>query len=243
MKVSLPAHKDPQREDTAVVNLIELKRIEKTYNSESEENAVYAVRPTDLVFEKGLFAAIMGPSGSGKSTLLNLLGLLDTPSSGEFILDNQNVADLSDDARSAMRCHKIGIVFQSFNLFPQFSLLENVCVPMRYAGARPDDITERAEALLEKLGLEDRLTHKPTELSGGQRQRAAIARALANDPPLVLADEPTGNLDEHTGNDVINIFRELAADGRTVIMVTHNPEYKAVVERVIELHDGHVTVT
>ncbi|MFC1498734.1 ABC transporter ATP-binding protein [Verrucomicrobiota bacterium] len=220
------------------MNLIELRGISKAYNTGG--NVVHAVRPIDLIIEKGKFVAIMGPSGSGKSTLLNLLGMLDRPTSGEYLLQNVNIADLNDDEMSEIRCLKIGIVFQSFNLFPQFTVLENVCVPMWYANIKPRVMLERAKELLEILGLTDRIHHRPNQLSGGQSQRVAIARALANDPPLILADEPTGNLDEHTGSEVMEIFHGIVTQGRTVVMVTHNPEYSNEAERIISLHDGAI---
>jgi putative ABC transport system ATP-binding protein len=218
--------------------MIELKQIAKRY--EMGEHVVHALHPLELKFQTGQFVAIVGPSGSGKSTLLNLLGLLDQPSGGEYWLDGQNVADLPDFKISQIRCRKIGFIFQSFNLFPNMSVLENVCVPMHYAEQPKDFMQERALEVLTRLGLKDRTDHKPTELSGGQRQRVAIARSLANDPPVLLADEPTGNLDESTGEEVMEIFRELRSEGRSIIMVTHNPEYENEVDRVVEIHDGRI---
>lgn len=221
------------------MNVIDLDDLSKTYVTAAAD--VHALKPTTLSFRAGHFAAIMGPSGSGKSTLLNLLGLLDQPSGGAYILDGIDVSGLDDDARSEIRCRKIGMIFQSFNLFPRLTVFENVCVPMRYADVPEDEMRERAETLLASVGLQDRMDHRPTQLSGGQCQRVAIARALANDPPLLLADEPTGNLDEKTGDEILAIFHDLRDRGRTVLMVTHNPEYEGVVERVVQLHDGHVT--
>ncbi len=220
------------------MNLVELKGLCRVYGS--GDNAVHALRPTDLTIEAGRFVAIFGTSGSGKSTMLNMLGLLDQPTAGEYILDGQNVANLNDNERSDIRCRKLGIVFQSFNLLSHFSILENVCVPMRFLNLPKHEMYDRAAYLLNKVGLGDRLKHRPNQLSGGQCQRVAIARALANDPPVILADEPTGNLDEKTGNEVLKIFNGLIEDGRSVIMVTHNPDYEHVVQRVIELHDGRV---
>ncbi len=219
--------------------LINLQAIAKRY--QMGQQTVHALHPLDLQFHAGQFVAIVGPSGSGKSTLLNLLGLLDQPSGGAYWLDGQNVAELPDHQISNIRCRKIGFIFQSFNLFPNMSVLENVCVPMHYAELPKDVMHDRALAVLERLGLKERLDHKPTELSGGQRQRVAIARSLANDPPVLLADEPTGNLDEKTGEEVMEIFRELRSEGRSIIMVTHNPEYEDEVDRVIEIHDGRIT--
>ncbi len=219
--------------------VIELIGISKTYYTEA--SSVQALQSLDLVFEAGRFTAIMGASGSGKSTLLNLLGCMDRPSAGAYILDGHDVSSLDDDALSEIRCHKIGMVFQSFNLFPHYDVLENICVPLRYAEMEEEPMQERARQLLELVGLSDRIHHRPTELSGGQCQRVAIARALANEPAVVLADEPTGNLDEKTGREVLAIFQHLRDQGRTIIMVTHNPEYGKVVERVIRLQDGRVT--
>ena len=202
-----------------------------------------ALHPVNLTIAKGRFVAVMGPSGSGKSTLLNLIGMLDRPSSGAYLLEGENVADLSDDVMSEIRCLKIGMVFQSFNLFPRFTVLENVCVPMQYANASTSVMIERAKTLIELVGLSSRMHHRPTQLSGGESQRTAIARALANNPNLILADEPTGNLDHNTGRDIIEIFRRLALDGKTVVMITHNPDYSDDVERVITLQDGRIIDT
>ncbi len=218
--------------------LVQLVDLHKTYMSGA--SAVHAVREINLTVPEGQFLAIMGASGSGKSTMLNLLGMLDRPSSGKYILGDINVASLSDNAMSDIRCRRIGIVFQSFNLFSQFSVIENVCVPMRYAKAASGAMHERAEQLLKLLGLGHRLRHRPAQLSGGERQRVAIARSLANDPPLILADEPTGNLDEKTGDEVLNILTKLVNSGRTVVMVTHNPAYEELVDRVVVLHDGAI---
>ena len=229
------SHSDASKGDV----LIDLKAIAKHY--QMGDQTVHALRPLELQFYRGQFVSIVGPSGSGKSTLLNLLGLLDQPSGGEYWLDGMDVAQLPDDQISQIRCEKIGFIFQSFNLFPNMTVLDNVCVPMRYAEKSNAYMQERAHAVLERLGLKDRTGHKPTELSGGQRQRVAIARSLANDPPVLLADEPTGNLDEKTGEEVMEIFRELRSEGRSIIMVTHNPEYESEVDRVVEIHDGRIT--
>jgi len=220
------------------LSLIQLQDISRVYGSGG--NAVHALRPTQLHIEEGTFVAIYGPSGSGKSTLLNMLGLLDEPTTGSYLLEGRNVANLSDAARSEIRCRKIGIIFQSFNLFPHFSILENVCMPMRFAGVDRHEMKDRAAGLLDRMGLGSRLADSPSQLSGGQCQRVAIARALANNPAVLLGDEPTGNLDEKTGDEILGIFHELVAEGRTVIMVTHNAEYEKEVQRIIELHDGNV---
>ena len=218
--------------------LIELRDLDKNYRMGDE--TVHALRSVRLRFEPGQFVAIFGPSGSGKSTLLNILGLLDSPTAGEYWLDGSDVARLADDELSRIRCLKIGFIFQSFNLFPMMNVLENVCVPMNYAERPKAEMEERAMVLIRRLGLDGRERHRPNELSGGQRQRVAIARSLANDPPVLLADEPTGNLDEKTGNEVMEIFRELRSEGRSIIMVTHNPEYEREVDRVVAIHDGRV---
>lgn len=220
------------------MSLIQLQGISRVYGSGS--TAIHALRPTDLQVEEGTFVAIVGASGSGKSTMLNMLGLLDEPTSGDYLLEGRNVAKLSDAERSDIRCRKIGIIFQSFNLFPHFSIIENVCMPMRFAGTPRHEMHERAAFLLDRVGLGDRLTYSPSQLSGGQCQRVAIARALANDPAVLLGDEPTGNLDEKTGNEIIGVFHELVEEGRTVVMVTHNAAYEKEVKRVIALHDGNV---
>lgn len=220
------------------MSLIELKGISRVYGE--GPTAVHALRPTDLGIEEGTFVAIFGASGSGKSTMLNMLGLLDEPTTGSYFLEDRDVANLSDADRSAIRCRKVGIIFQSFNLFPHFSILENVCMPMRFAGAERHEMKERAANLLDRVGLGDRLHHSPSQLSGGQCQRVAIARSLANNPAVILGDEPTGNLDEKTGNEILEIFHELVEEGRTVVMVTHNAEYEKEVQRVIQLHDGVV---
>jgi putative ABC transport system ATP-binding protein len=216
--------------------LLTFNEVTKTYTE--GETPVQAVRAVSFSIPAGQFVAVMGASGSGKSTVLNLVGMLDRPTSGTYTLETTDVSSLSDNAMSEIRCRRIGIVFQSFNLFSQFSVFENVCTPMRYARVPPTAMRDRAHALLNLLGLGHRLTHRPSQLSGGERQRVAIARALANDPPLVLADEPTGNLDEKTGNDVMRILTGLVDSGRTVVMVTHNPAYERIVDRVIRLHDG-----
>ena len=216
--------------------LIELRGLAKTYEAGGVQ--IYALRPTDLVVRHGAFLTVMGPSGSGKSTMLNLFGLLIRPTHGTYLLEGKEVSSLSDDATSAVRCHTIGMVFQSFNLLSHLTILENVCVPMQYARIPRAKMRHRARELLDQLGLGDRYTSRPTQLSGGQCQRVAIARALANDPPVILADEPTGNLDEKTGQEVLQIFQELHRMGKTVIMVTHNPIYRKYATQTVTIHDG-----
>ncbi len=220
------------------MSLIQLQGISRIYGN--GPTAVHALRSSTLKVEAGTFVAIYGASGSGKSTMLNMLGLLDEPTAGDYLLEGRNVAKLTDAARSEIRCREIGIVFQSFNLFPHFSILENVCMPMRFAGTERHEMKDRAAELLARVGLGDRLSHSPSQLSGGQCQRVAIARALANRPAVILADEPTGNLDVKTGDEILGVFHELVSEGHTVIMVTHNAEYEKEVQRVIELNDGNV---
>jgi putative ABC transport system ATP-binding protein len=191
-----------------------------------------------LVIGAGEYVAIMGPSGSGKSTLLNLLGLLDVPDGGDYFLAGENVAKLDDDALAYHRNAHIGFIFQSFNLFPQFDVLNNIAVPMMYAGVERRAARERAAYLGELVGLGHRLGHRPRQLSGGEMQRTAVARSLANSPPLLLADEPTGNLDEKTGNEIMGLFDELVAAGQTMILVTHNAAYRGRVGKVLDMRDG-----
>jgi len=218
--------------------LLTFHNVVKTYYEGG--TPVTAVQEVSFTIPAGQFIAVMGASGSGKSTILNILGMLDRPTLGTYMLEDTDVSALDDDTMSAIRCRRIGIVFQSFNLFSQFSVLENVCTPMRYAHVPAAEMRTRASELLERLGLSHRLRHRPNQLSGGERQRVAIARSLANNPPLILADEPTGNLDEKTGNEVMRILTNLVDSGRTVVMVTHNPAYEAIVDRIIRLHDGRI---
>ena len=219
--------------------LIELRGLSKTY--EAGGTQIFALRPTDLIVKHGAFLTVMGPSGSGKSTLLNLFGLLMRPTSGTYLLEGRAVSGLNDDATSAVRCKMIGMVFQSFNLLSHLTILENVSVPMQYAGLPRAAMRRRAQALLDRFGLNGRYGSRPTQLSGGQCQRVAIARALANDPPVILADEPTGNLDEKTGLEVLGIFQELHRSGKTVIMVTHNPAYRTYATQAVTIHDGRAS--
>ncbi len=219
--------------------LIELRGLAKIY--EAGGTQIDALRPTDLTVQQGAFLTVMGPSGSGKSTLLNLFGLLVRPTAGVYRLEGRPVSGLNDDATSAVRCRTIGMVFQSFNLLSHLTIQENVCVPMQYAGLSRSRMRKRATELLDQLGLTGRYKSRPTQLSGGQCQRVAIARALANDPPVILADEPTGNLDEKTGQEVLEIFEELHHLGKTIIMVTHNPVYRKYATQSVTLHDGRVT--
>ncbi|MBM3971754.1 MAG: ABC transporter ATP-binding protein [Planctomycetes bacterium] len=202
---------------------------------------VKALHGVSMQFPQGDFVAIMGSSGSGKSTLLNLLGALDRPTSGEYILGGHRVSELSDDDLSHIRNHLIGFVFQSFNLIPQYTVLENVQIPLHYRRGRPTlsarDIA-RCIDLCEQVGLGERMEHRPFQLSGGQQQRVAIARALANDPEIILADEPTGNLDSKTGEEIMGMLRKLNSEGRTILMVTHEPDVAAQAKRRIVMKDG-----
>ncbi|MEK7485434.1 MAG: ABC transporter ATP-binding protein [Planctomycetota bacterium] len=216
--------------------LLSLENIRKFYLMGNRRLEV--LKGISMTIQKGEYIAVMGPSGSGKSTLLNILGLLDIPDEGNYFLQGQNVARLNDDKLSKHRNLQIGFIFQSFNLFPQLTVLENIEVPMSYARYPKSKRRKRAKELAEMLGLGDRMHHRSTELSGGQMQRTAIARALANDPPLLLADEPTGNLDEKTGEEVLKIFETLTQSGRSLLMVTHNMAYRSRVHRTLEMKDG-----
>src|SRR6185369_2544099 len=218
--------------------LITLEGITKTYDQ--GENAVQALRGIDTGIEAGQFVSIIGPSGSGKSTLMHILGCLDSPSSGRYWLDGEDVATLTSRELARIRNRKLGFVFQTFNLLPRASILKNVELPLLYAGLGKSDRQERAMKALERVGLEKRWKHRPNELSGGQRQRVAIARALVNNPSLILADEPTGNLDSKTGADIISIFEELSAAGQTIVLVTHDPAIAARTQRRIRIVDGVV---
>lgn len=199
---------------------------------------VKVLKGIDLDIEKGEYVALMGPSGSGKSTLMNLLGCLDTPTSGVYELNGKNVSNMSDDELAEIRNKEIGFVFQTFNLLPRTSALENVALPMIYAGFNKRDRTERAEKVLSDVGLADRMDHKPNQLSGGQRQRVAVGRALVNKPSIILADEPTGNLDSITSLEIMNLFNEIHKAGNTVILVTHEEEIAKNAHRIIRLRDG-----
>jgi putative ABC transport system ATP-binding protein len=204
------------------------------------ENEVHALRGVDLAIEAGEYVAIVGPSGSGKSTLLNVLGCLDRPTSGTYRLGGRDVSDLSDDELSRVRSERLGFVFQNYNLIPQLDVLENVEVPLFYAGRPEREAREKATALATELGLGHRLRHRPTELSGGQQQRVAIARALANDPLVLLADEPTGNLDSKTGEEILGLLDRLHGEGKTLVVVTHDPHVAARADRVVAMRDGVV---
>ncbi|MGH9259238.1 MAG: ABC transporter ATP-binding protein [Acidimicrobiales bacterium] len=201
---------------------------------------VHALRGVDIQIKRNEFVAVMGPSGSGKSTLMNLVGCLDTPTAGEYWLNAQKVSDLSDDQLARIRNKEIGFVFQTFNLLPRADALHNVELPLIYAGERSRERRARAARALERVGLADRMHHKPNELSGGQRQRVAIARALVNEPSILLADEPTGNLDSATGAEIMAVFEELHDQGQTIVLVTHESDIAAHARRQIHLLDGRV---
>lgn len=215
---------------------ISLTGVTKVYQMGDAD--VAALAGVNLTIQAGEFTAIMGPSGSGKSTLMNILGCLDRPSAGSYELDGQEVAGMSDDELAVTRNKKIGFVFQNFNLLPRISALQNVALPLVYANVKRKERDERAAAALAAVGLEQRLHHRPNELSGGQRQRVAIARALVNEPMMIMADEPTGNLDSKSGIEVMGIFSQLNSLGRTVILVTHEPDIAEYARRVIHVRDG-----
>ncbi len=219
-------------------SLIALSGVTKTYDS--GELAVRALAGVDLQIEKGQMLAIIGPSGSGKSTLMHILGCLDAPTDGSYRLEGQDVSAMSSFQLAGVRNRRIGFVFQTFNLLPKASLARNVELPMLYAGLGSDERRERAQAALDRLGLGERVKHKPSELSGGQRQRAAIARALVMNPSLILADEPTGNLDSKTGAEIITIFKEMNARGETIVIVTHDPAIASQCQRVVRIVDGRI---
>ncbi len=216
--------------------VIRMERMRKDYVIGME--TVRALRGVDLHVERNEYVAIMGPSGSGKSTLMNLIGCLDTPSAGEYWLNNQAVAGKDDDELAHIRNREIGFVFQTFNLLPRATSLHNVELPLVYGGVPSKDRKQRAEEMLSKVGLGDRMKHKPSELSGGQRQRVAIARALINNPAILLADEPTGNLDSQTGDEIMALFDELHGTGQTIILVTHEHDIAQRAHRTVTLRDG-----
>ena len=216
--------------------IIETKNLKRLFQVGSE--TVEALKGINLSVEKGEFVSIMGPSGSGKTTLMNIIGCLDTPSQGTYYLNNQLVNELDDDELASIRNKEIGFVFQSFHLLAKNSALNNVMLPMKYAGVKESEAEKRAINVLDKVGLSDRTSHAPSELSGGQQQRVAIARALVNNPSIIFADEPTGNLDSQTGDDVMNLFKELNSQGQTIILITHEEDVARQSKRIINIRDG-----
>jgi putative ABC transport system ATP-binding protein len=218
--------------------LIETRDLWKTYTMGEEE--IHALKGVSIEIQRGEYVAIMGPSGSGKSTLMNLIGCLDTPSKGSYLLNEKEVAAMNDDELARIRNEEIGFVFQTFNLLPRATALHNVELPLVYAGVSGKARQERAKQALDKVELTSRSSHRPNELSGGQRQRVAIARALVNNPSILLADEPTGNLDSKTGNEIMGLFARLHETGNTIILVTHEPDIAAYAHRVIYIRDGLV---
>ena len=218
------------------MSIISVKEVTKHYALGTQ--TVEALRGVSFDIKKGEFIAIMGPSGSGKSTLMNIIGCLDIPTHGTYLLNNQEVSSLDDDALAGIRNKEIGFVFQNFHLLARNSALDNVMLPLKYAGIEKADQITRAKAALSEVGLEDRMDHQPSELSGGQQQRVAIARALVNDPSILFADEPTGNLDSQTGHDVMQLFHNLHDQGQTIILITHENEVAAEAQRTIFIKDG-----
>jgi len=218
--------------------IVSLDRVSRTYAMERVE--VHALQDVSLEVGQGEFVAIVGPSGSGKSTMMNIVGCLDRPSAGIYRLAGTAVAGLDDDGLAKLRSRTIGFVFQSYNLLPRTSALDNVATPLLYQGVGKRERVRRATAALERLGLGDRLDHEPTELSGGQQQRVAVARAIVTDPALILADEPTGNLDSASGRDVLAVLRELHSTGRTIVLITHDPDVAVAASRQIHIRDGRI---
>jgi len=218
--------------------IITLEQVSRVYRTGRID--VTALNGLDLVVERGEFVAVIGPSGSGKTTLMNIVGCLDRPTSGRYVLDGTAVADLDDDGLARLRSRAIGFVFQSYNLLPRTTALDNVAAPLTYQGVPRHEREARARAALDRLGLGDRMAHEPTELSGGQQQRVAIARAIVTEPALVLADEPTGNLDTHTGAEVMELLLELHRAGTTIVLITHEAEVAAAAERQVHVRDGRI---
>lgn len=219
-------------------SIIDIRNISKVYKMGTQ--LVHALRDVTISIKKNEYVALMGPSGSGKSTMMNILGCLDTPSSGTYFFNGTNVRELNDNELAEIRNREIGFVFQTFNLLPRASALKNIELPLVYSGVKKYERLDKAEEALRSVGLEDRMEHKPNELSGGQRQRVAIARALVTSPSIILADEPTGNLDTKTGNDIMMLFENLWKSGNTIIIVTHEEEIALHAKRIIRLRDGLV---
>lgn len=220
------------------MTLIEIHNLYKTY--QINQIQIQALKNINLSIKKNEFVAIIGPSGSGKTTLMNMLGCLDTPTSGTYILDNVEVSSLTDDELAEIRNQKIGFVFQNFNLIQKLTAIENVELPLIYMGVKSSERLKRAKSALEKVGLGDRLHHKPNELSGGQQQRVAIARALINNPPIIFADEPTGNLDSKSGAEIMSLLKELHKNGNTIVLITHDNKIANQADRIIRISDGTI---
>jgi len=218
--------------------IIAVEKLAKIYQVGSQE--VHALRSVDLTIDKNEFVALMGPSGSGKSTLMNILGCLDTPSKGSYFLNGNDVSHMDDDELADIRNREIGFVFQTFNLLPRYSALENVALPLIYKGVSKEKRIQRAKEVLDQVGLGDRMDHKPNELSGGQRQRVAVARALVNHPSIILADEPTGNLDTKTSSEIMKLIDDIHGTGNTIILVTHEEDIAEHAKRIVRLRDGLV---
>jgi len=218
--------------------VIEIKSLKKYFYI--GKIVVPAIQSIDLEVNKNEYVAIMGPSGSGKSTLMNIIGCLDVPTDGTYFLNGTNVSKLDDDRLSEIRNKEVGFVFQTFNLLPRYNILENVMLPLIYAGVEKEERIRRAREMIERVGLSDRTLHKPSELSGGQRQRVAIARAMVNNPAIILADEPTGNLDSKTSIDIMNLFDEIHKQGNTIFLVTHEEDIAMHAQRIIKLKDGRI---
>ena len=222
----------------SVITVIQVEDVHKSYDL--GETFVHALRGVSFSIKVGEFVSIMGPSGSGKSTLMNIVGCLDTPSKGTYLLNDRNVGNLDEEQLAGIRNEEIGFVFQKFHLLPRSSALENVAQPLKYASVKQSERLTRAEEVLDKVGLSNRLTHKPTELSGGEQQRVAIARALVNSPSILFADEPTGNLDSKTGHQVLEIFKDLNKRGQTIVVITHEREIAEQSQRTITIKDGEI---
>jgi len=219
--------------------ILQMNNIIKTYRMGEEDQVV--LKGVNLTIKEGEFISILGPSGSGKSTMMNIIGCLDTPTSGTYILDERNISDQNQKQLARIRSKEIGFIFQSFQLLPRLSARENVELPMVYAKVPPSERRKRAEDMLKRVGLEDKLNHKPNQLSGGQQQRVAIARALSTNPTILLADEPTGALDQTTGRQVMGLFKELNEEGRTIIMITHDINIAKYANRIVKILDGNLT--